>query len=95
MKKEKIENFLNNLSYIYNNKDISLKEKTRQEIIKQYKKLENGSTNLAYASYALYPYIKEESYAIKDEKFHDFLKLLEKNKWKAYFGMVLGSAFAK
>lgn len=95
MKKEKIDIFLDNLHTIYNDKSLDLKDETKKEILRQYKKLKDGSTNLAYASYFLYPYIKEESYSTKDEKILSLVKDLEKYKWKAYFGMIFTSPFTK
>lgn len=95
MNKEKKRAFMADLHKIYNKKTLNLKEQTKKEILNQYKKLDQNSTNIAYASYALYPLIREESYQTKDKDLEKLLKFLEKNKWKAYFGMVLGSAFAR
>lgn len=95
MNREKKKTLMESLHKVYNNKSLNLRDKTKNEILDQYKKLENDSTNIAYASYALYPLIKEDSYDNKDEDLDKLLLFLERNKWKAYFGMVLGSAFAK
>lgn len=87
--KEKKRNFLNKMDDIYNDKNIHLSEKTKKEILKQTKDLVNNKTNINYASYHLYPLIKNES-----ENLDEFLKLILKYRWKSYFGMILGSAFS-
>lgn len=92
--KEKKRNFLNKMDDIYNDKKIHLSEKTKKEILKQTKDLVNNKTNINYASYHLYPLIKNESYDNESENLDEFLKLIFKYRWKSYFGMILGSAFS-
>lgn len=94
MKKEDKKNFLNEMDSIYNDKDLNLSQKTKKEILKQYKDLVNNKTNINYASYHLYPLIKNECYNNKSEKLDEFLKLILKYRWRSYFGMVVGSAFS-
>ena len=95
MKKEdKKRIFLNKLKNIYNDKDLHLSEKTKKEILKEYKDLLNNKTNINYASFRLYPLIKNECYANKSEKLDEFLQIIVKYRWRSYFGMVLGSAFS-
>lgn len=93
-KEEKKKNFLNKMDRIYNDKDLKLSEKTKEEILKQYKDLANNKTNINYASFHLYPLIKNECYDNKSEKLDEFLQLILKYRWRSYFGMVLGSAFS-
>lgn len=96
MKDSKVKDFMEKIHKIYNKKDLNLSEKTKEELLNQYKKLDQEKTNLVYAAYDLYPLIRDDSYDNKeDEDLMAFLKYLERNKWKAYFGMVLGSAFSK
>lgn len=92
--KEKKRNFLNKMDDIYNDKNIHLSEKTKKEILKQTKDLVNNKTNINYASYHLYPLIKNEYYDNESENLDEFLKLILKYRWKSYFGMILGSAFS-
>ncbi len=92
-KKEKKKIFLDKLYDIYNNKDLNLSEKTKKEILKQYKDLMNNRTNINYASYYLYPFIKSECYDNSSDELDEFLKIILKYRWRSYFGMVLGSAF--
>ena len=92
--KEKKRNFLNKMDDIYNDKNIHLSEKTKKKILKQTKDLVNNKTNIYYASYHLYPLIKNECYDNKSENLDEFLKLILKYRWKSYFGMILGSAFS-
>lgn len=53
----------------------------------------DNRTNINYASYHLYLFIKNECYNNKSDELDEFLKLVLKYKWRVYFGMILGSAF--
>ncbi|MDD7306678.1 MAG: hypothetical protein PUG67_08825 [Peptoniphilaceae bacterium] len=93
-KREKKDFFLKQLKNVYNDKDLNLSEETKKELIKQYSELISNKTNINYASFHLYPLIKNECYNNKSKILDDFLKLMLKYRWQSYFGMVLGSAFA-
>lgn len=92
-KKEKTKIFLDKLHNIYNNKQLNLSKNTKSEILKQYTELMNGKTNINYASYHLYPFIKNECYNNKSDELDELLKLVLKYRWRSYFGMILCSAF--
>lgn len=84
----KRKDFIKKLHKIYNDKNINLSSKSKEELLTQYKALSLKKTNIAYASFKLYPYIKKDSYKNKSQKLDEFIKILQKNKWRAYFGMV-------
>ena len=92
--KEKKRNFLSKMNDIYNDKNIHLSAKTKEEILKQTKDLVNDKTNINYASYKLYPYLRDALYDNKDsELLGDFMKIILKYRWKAYFAMILPTKF--
>lgn len=84
----KRKDFIKKLHEIYNDKNIHLSSKSKKELLNQYKTLSLKRTNVYYASFKLYPYIKKDSYNNKSQKLDEFIKILQKNKWKAYFVMV-------
>ena len=93
-KKEKQKFFMEKLHEIYNDKNLNLTETCRKKILDQYKELSNNKTNINYASYKLYPYLRDALYDNKDSKLlGDFLKIILKYRWKAYFAMILPTKF--
>lgn len=91
-KAEKKELFLKMLKDIYNDKSLHLKEKTKEEILKQYSDVSNNKTNINYASYYLFPFVSDEYYNTKSEKLNELKKMILKYRYKCYFGMLLDSA---
>ena len=93
-KKEKQKYFMEKLHQIYNDKNLNLSESFRKEILNQYKELSNNKTNINYASYKLYPHLRDALYDNKDSKLlGDFMKIILKYRWKAYFAMILPTRF--
>lgn len=93
-KKEKQKFFMEKLHEIYNDKNLNLTETCRKKILDQYKELSNNKTNINYASYKLYPYLRDALYDNKDsELLGDFMKIILKYRWRAYFGMILPTSF--
>lgn len=93
-KKEKQKYFMGKLHEIYNDKNLNLTEACRKEILNQYKELSNNKTNINYASYKLYPHLRDALYDNKDSKIlSDFMKIVLKYRWRAYFGMILPTSF--
>lgn len=93
-KKEKQKFFMEKLHEIYNNKNLNLTETCRKKILDQYKELSNNKTNINYASYKLYPHLRDALYDNEDsELLGDFMKIILKYRWKAYFGMILPTSF--
>ena len=93
-KKEKQKYFMEKLHKIYNDKNLNLTETCRKKILDQYKELSNNKTNINYASYKLYPYLRDALYDNKDsELLGDFMKIILKYRCKAYFAMILPTKF--
>ena len=61
-KKEKQKYFMEKIHQIYNDKNLKLSKSCRKEILYQYKDLSNNKTNINYASYKLYPYLRDALY---------------------------------
>ena len=93
-KKEKQKYFMEKIHQIYNDKNLKLTKSCRKEILDQYKDLSNNKTNINYASYKLYPHLRDALYDNKDsELLGDFMKIILKYRWKAYFAMILPTRF--
>lgn len=93
-KKEKQKYFMEKIHQIYNDKNLKLSKSCRKEILDQYKDLSNNKTNINYASYKLYPYLRDALYDNKDSKLlGDFFKIILKYRRKAYFAMILPTKF--
>ncbi|BBE40800.1 MULTISPECIES: bacteriocin immunity protein [Streptococcus] len=94
MFKKKKNEFYNKVTEIYNNQELLLSDKLRDELLKAIKGFQKGD-RISYLAYRLFPYVLEETFSKPNKDLKEFKRYLEKVRWKYYFGEILGLAFIR